>query len=286
MKILALMLLVGLALGAEEVSVTEISPTLLLFGTSAGNVLTSIGPDGALMIGTPSASSTKKISAILNARTKSSLRYLVVAPESVDTTEGDAGWQKLGAFAAMHEKALNRLGGHAMGPLQPLPAHLISLGVDRPRIAFSEVITFDMNGDSIHVVHQQPGFSDADSVVHVEVANIIYLGEVFPGDGYPLLDTRQGANLDGILHALEHWSGGAFRIAPARGKLTDGTALRSFHDMIFTVRSKVQQSLSAGASVEQVVAQHPAAAFDAQWGHGRVTSDDFVRSIYNSLSGR
>ena len=58
MKILALMLLVGLALGAEEVSVTEISPTLLLFGTSAGNVLTSIGPDGALMIGTPSASST------------------------------------------------------------------------------------------------------------------------------------------------------------------------------------------------------------------------------------
>jgi hypothetical protein len=56
--------------------------------------------------------------------------------------------------------------------------------------------------------------------------------------------------------------------------------------MIVTVRSKVQQSLSAGASVEQVVAQHPAAGFDAQWGHGRVTSDDFVRSIYNSLSGR
>jgi hypothetical protein len=99
----------------------------------------------------------------------------------------------------MQETALERLGGHAMGPPAPLPPRLIELKVDRPRIAFSEVLTFDLNGEAIHIVHQAPGYSDADAVTHFHVANAIYLGEVFPGDGYPEIDPSQGGKLDGLV---------------------------------------------------------------------------------------
>lgn len=50
-----------------------------------------------------------------------------------------AGGQR-GAFVAMHENALRRLGGDTMGAPPPLFDRFIQLGADRPRIAFSEVL--------------------------------------------------------------------------------------------------------------------------------------------------
>jgi hypothetical protein len=179
----------------------------------------------------------------------------------------------------MQEKALERLGGHAMGPPLPLPERLLKLGVDRPRIAFSEVLTFDLNGEAIHIVHQAPGFSDADAIVHFHVASLVYLGEVFPGDGYPDIDGRQGGKLNGMLKTLASWSGDTMRVVPARGKVTTGAEVRTFHDMIVTVRDRVQKMIASGQTEEQVIASHPAAEFDAHWGHGRVSADAFVREL-------
>ncbi len=104
------------AIGAEEnVGVTEITPGLLVFTTTAGNVVASVGPDGALLVGTPATASTTYISNLLASRAKSALRYVVIAPQDLAHSEGDAGWGQRGAFVAMHENALQRIGGNVMG---------------------------------------------------------------------------------------------------------------------------------------------------------------------------
>src|SRR5437867_1192048 len=64
----------------EKVSITEITPNVLVFATRTGNVIALVGPDGALLIGTPSADSTAHISNELANRTKSPMRYVVIAP--------------------------------------------------------------------------------------------------------------------------------------------------------------------------------------------------------------
>lgn len=265
---------------------TEMAPHVLLFATAGGNVVASVGPDGALLVGTPSAGSTSQISSTLAARTKSPIRYVVIFPEDAAHSDGDAGWQRRGAFVAMQEKALERLGGHAMGPSKPLPHWLIELAVDRPRVSFSDVLSFDINGDAIHVVHQPPGYSDADAIAHFHVANLVYLGEVFPGDGYPAIDTAQGGKLDGLLKTLNAWAGGKIRVVPARGKAASGAEVKAFHDMIVDVRNRVQHMIQAGQTGEQIVAAHPSSDFDARWGHGRVSSDEFVREIYRDLRAK
>jgi cyclase len=276
----------SLVLAAEKPLVTEISPTILVFATSSGNVVASVGPDGALLVGTPAADSTSAIAEILARRTKSPVRYLVVAPEDPAYSQGDAGWGRRGAFVAMQENALERLGGHAMGPPKPLPAALLKLGVDRPRIAFSEVLTFDLNGEAIHVVHQPAGCSNADAIVHFHVANLIYLGEMFPGDGYPSVDAAHGGNLDGLIRTLSAWTDSSRTVLPARGKLMHGTDVKQFRDMIVTVRSRVQQLVNAGRSEAEVQAQHPTAEFDAIWGPGRVAPAEFVREVYGAVKTR
>jgi hypothetical protein len=272
------------SVAAEDVvAVTEVSPGVIVFATSGGNVVASVGADGALLVGTPSASSTAQIADDLANRTKSAVRYVVIGPQDVAVSEGDAGWGRRGAFVVMHENALGRLGGHAMGPARPLPPHLIELGVDRPRVAFSEVITFDLNGEAIHVVHQPPGYSDADSIAHFHAAHLVYLGEVFPGDGYPEVDTHQGGKLDGLLNTLKGWTGSTMQVVPVHGKVASGADVKAFYDMIVSVRDDVKGMIGAGKSEQQVIEQHPTAKFDARWGNGRISSDAFVHEVYNTV---
>ena len=66
----------------ETVSVAEITPQVLVFATTAGNVVASVGPDGALLVGTPPAASTPYISGVLTRRTQSAVRYVVVGPQA------------------------------------------------------------------------------------------------------------------------------------------------------------------------------------------------------------
>jgi cyclase len=280
--------LVGhVAFGAQDaVGVTEITPKVLVFSTTGGNVVASVGPDGALLVGTPPVTSTPRISSILAGRTKSSVRYVVIAPQDLAHSEGDAGWGRRGALVAMHENALRRLGGDAMGVPPPLSPEFVKLGVDRPRVAFSEVLAFDLNGESIHVVHQKPGYSDADAIVHFHSAKLVYLGEVFPGDGYPSIDPVQGGTLDGLLKTLAPWRDSAFQVVPARGKVTNGATVKAFQDMIVTVRDRIQRLIEAGRTESEVLAEHPTRDFDAQWGRGRVRPDEFAHEVYSALKGQ
>ena len=265
---------------------TEITPKLLVFSTTAGNVVASVGPDGAFLVGTPPIASTPRISSILASRTKSPARYVVIAPQDLAHSEGDAGWGRRGAFVAMHENALQRLGGDVMGAPPSLSAGFVKLGVNRPHIAFSEVLAFDLNGESIHIVHQKPGYSNADSLVHFHAAKLVYLGEVFPGDGYPAIDPAQGGTLDGLIKTLDPWTDNSFHVVPARGKVTNGATVKAFLDMIATVRDRVQHMVDAGRGESAVLAEHPTADFDAQWGHGRVRPDEFVHEVYSAIRGQ
>ena len=277
------LLLTRVGRAQEMPGITEVMPNVLVFATRTGNVIALVGPDGALLIGTPSADSTERISGELAKRTKSPVRYVVIAPSNSAQSEGDAGWGRRGAFVAMQEKALERIGGHIMGPPKPLAEEFVKLGVDRPKISFSEVMSFDLNGDAVHIVRQTPGYSDADALVHFHLANVIYFGEVFPGDGYPAIDAGHGGNLDGLAKMLDGWTDARRHVVPARGQVTDGTGLKAFLDMIAAVRKRVQHSVDAGETESQAIADHPTAQFDAKWGHGRVQPDAFVREVYRSL---
>jgi len=273
----------GVGRAQEAVGITEITPNVLVFATRTGNVVALVGPDGALLIGTPSADSTARISSELANRTKSPVRYVVIAPQDPAQSEGDAGWGRRGAFVAMQEKALERIGGHVMGPPTALSEQFVKLGVDRPRVAFSEVMTFDLNGEAVHIVRQTAGYSDADALVHFHVANVVYFGEVFPGDGYPAIDAEHGGSLDGLVKMVDGWTDPGRHVVPARGEVTNGAGLKAFCDMVKAVRKRVQHSLDEGKTESQVIAEHPAAEFDARWGKGRVAPDAFVQEVYRAL---
>ena len=263
--------------------ITEVKPDVIVFSTSSGNVIASVGSDGILILGVPAASDAEAIRTVLAKRTKSPHCYVVVWPAPLDRSQGDAGWSKQDCFVAMQESALGRLGGGRMGDPQQLPEQFSRLGVARPAVGFSEVIKFDMNGDAIHIVHQKPGHSDADLLAHFHKAKLVYFGEDLPGDGYPEIDHSLDGSLEGFLTTLEGWNDDSMHFVPARGEMMNGTAVQEFREMIVSVRDRVKKMAEAGKTEDQVVASHPTAEFDSRWGHGRVKPEDFVHEVYASL---
>ena len=57
--------------GDESIKSTQNTPTVIVFSTTAGNVVASVGLDGALLVDAPSVSSMPRISELLPSHTKS-----------------------------------------------------------------------------------------------------------------------------------------------------------------------------------------------------------------------
>jgi hypothetical protein len=264
------------AASPQVVSVVEPAPGVLVITTKAGNSIASVGPDGAVLVGRQTPATTAAIEAELARRTKSPRRYVVLSPGDSTVVAGDAGWGALGAITVAHEWNRPKLEDWSKLPGAP-PTAL-------PPITYSEVIAFDINGESVHVVHMPAGYSNDDAIVHCHHAGIIHLGGAFTMDGYPAVDFSQNGSVDGMIDVV-----GRFlempandRFVPVRGPVATPAQLKEYHAMLTQVRDKVRQLAQAGKSEAEIVAARPTAAFDARWGKGPVSPDAFVRMVYHS----
>lgn len=274
-----LVLLSAACSGARaQVAVAELAPGVLLFTTAAGNSIASVGPDGAVVIGIQTPAASAAIEAELARRTRSPRRYVVLSPGDSTVVAGDAGWGALGAVAVAHEWNRPKLEEWSRLPGAPLVA--------LPPVTYSEVIAFDLNGESIHVVHMPPGYSNDDAIAHFHHADIVHLGSAFTADGYPAVDFAQNGSIEGVIETVSRFidSPATTRFVPARGPVATVVELRAYHAMLTTVRDRVRRLQQEGAGEAQVLAARPTAAYDARWGQGPVPPGAFVRMVFHSKS--
>lgn len=261
---------------AQEVSVAEAAPGVLVFTTPAGNSIASVGPDGAVVAGIQTPGATPAIEAELARRTRSPRRYVVLSPGDSTAVSGDAGWGALGAVVAAHE--WNRPKLEEWSKLPGAPAAVL------PPVTYSEVLAFDLNGESIHVVHMPAGYSNDDAIVHFHHAGVIHLGGAFTTDGYPAIDPSQNGSVGGMIDVVARFldSPATNRFVPARGPIASTAQLREYHTMLTQVRDRVRALAKAGKTEDATVAAAPTASFDARWGRGPVSPEAFVRMVYRT----
>lgn len=270
---LALALVPSLLAAQAPVQATNVAGSVVLFSTPAGNVAAAIASDGAFIIGPLSVASTPAIQAEIARRTQSPVRYVVAGPRDPARAEGDGGWGRLGALVFAQEAGFGRLGDSSSLTGGALP----------PKAAFSQFLRIVLAGEDVHAVHQQPGYTDGDVLVHFENSSVVYLGESLAGDGYPMIDSAHGGTLEGLLRTINPWTRGRNRIIPARGPALAPSDVAAFRDMVVAVRDRVHALRGQGQTVDQVVAARPTAEYDARWGQGRVTPEAFVRSVYAAV---
>jgi cyclase len=252
-----------------QVRVSSLNKQLILIQTPRSNLVASIGPEGAALVGEVDIATGAAVADSLKAHTGSPRRFVIEALGLASAGQCDAGWDSRGAWVVMQEFAVRRISEPCTSPAR------------RPRSEFSQFFSLTLNGEPMHAVRQEPGYATSDVLVHFEQSNVIYLGESYSGDGYPRINNALGGTVEGLLKTLEPWTQqSGSRFVGARGEVASYSDILAFRDMVKAVSERVQLLKSQGRGIAEVLASHPTKEYDDKWGHGLVTAETFVRDLY------
>jgi glyoxylase-like metal-dependent hydrolase (beta-lactamase superfamily II) len=124
--------------------------------------------------------------------------------------------------------------------------------------------------------------TDGDLYVHFPEQNVLAVGDVVSGQGWPVVDWATGGWIGGIvggLQRLQTLANAETRIVPARGPVLRLTDLKAQYEMYGTIYDRLTQLLNKGRGPGEAVAARPTQEFDAQMGN----PDEFVRRAFESL---
>jgi glyoxylase-like metal-dependent hydrolase (beta-lactamase superfamily II) len=247
--------------------ITRLAPDVYLIVAPSGNMVAQTGPSGIVLAGAQSRTSTAGVVAALRTVSTAPVRYVLFAPGDSMGDEGDAGWSARKATVVAHER------------MRMTAPHVTSA------LGFSEVLQIYLDGGSVHAVHQPPGHTKADIIVHFETMRVLYLGYAFVAKGYPRIDVGGGASIDSLIKEVAPFAGFAgVQIVPGRGPVSTATDVGAYRDMLAGVREKVSALVAQKKTLAEAIAARPTAQWDATYGRAGTRPDEFVEMVYRSLT--
>jgi glyoxylase-like metal-dependent hydrolase (beta-lactamase superfamily II) len=270
---------------AVQIQTQRLTPNLFMLIGSGGNIALSTGADGSVLVDTQYAPLNAKILAAVRAAGGSDVRYVINTHWHGDHTGGNEPLGTAGAVIIAHDNVLVRMSAQQFmaafnQTVPPAPS------AARPVVTFPTRTTFRLNGDVVQVIHVENAHTDGDSIVHFTNANVIHTGDTYMKDVYPFIDVGSNGSIDGFIAAADavlSRSNADTQIIPGHGDLAAKADMQRFHDMLVTVRGKIQALIDQGMSEDEVVAAKPTAEFDAAWGQGFMNPENFTRFSYQSL---
>ena len=293
LRSLTILLALPTALAAQNFDSVQVKAQLLRNGVymltgSGGNIGLSVGPDGAFIIDDQFAPLTGKILATIKTITPLPVKFVVNTHWHYDHTGGNENMGKAGAMLVAHDNVRKRMSaGQFLDFLKRTAQAAPAIAL--PVITFSESITFHINGDDLEAVHVPPAHTDGDAIVRFARANVIHMGDTYVRYGYPFVDLSSGGNVGGLVHAADRalrFCNADTKVIPGHGDVADCAMLKSYRDMIATIRDRVSAAMRAGRSLDAIKASKPTAEFDAKVGGTFVSPDQFVEFTYRSLGGK
>ena len=124
--------------------------------------------------------------------------------------------------------------------------------------------------------------TDGDLYVYFPDQNVLAVGDIITGQGWPVVDWATGGWIGGIVGGIQRLQALAneeTRIVPARGPVLSRADLKRQSEMYATIYDRLTQLLNKGRGPTEAVAAQPTKEFDAQMGN----SDEFVRRAFESL---
>jgi cyclase len=295
----------GLDYGKIEIITEQIAPNLYMLSGSAGldpshedaaggRIGVLAGPDGILMVDAQYADLADKVLAAIRRISAAPIRFLVNTHIHRDHTGGNAKFAKLGATIFAREElrsgmagAARAVNGNPVPPSDPAAIPVVTYGLGEP-------VRLHMNGEIVDLVPIRAAHTGGDTMIRFENANAIMIGDYYRNFGYPFIDINNGGSLRGMLEALDATMKVArpdTRLVPGHGTIIKRTDLIPYRDMIFAIQGKVQQLIAQGRSLQDVLAAHVTAPYDATVPGGLLpagagtSADRFISEVYQELKG-
>lgn len=264
----------------------EVRDGIYMLMGAGGNIGVSVGEDGVFLIDDQFAPLTKKIVAAVAKLSDQSIKFLINTHWHYDHTGGNENLGKKNVLIVAHDNVHNRMSVDseikAFGSTVPA-----SPKVALPVITFNDTVTFRLNGEEIHVLHQSHAHTDGDSIVHFKGANVIHTGDVWFNGLYPFIDTSSEGSIDGVIRTVKHiltMADEQTKIIPGHGPLANKRDLQGYLKMLTTVRSRMQKLIDEGKSLDKIIALKPNADYDETLGKAFLKPEPFMRIVHDSLT--
>src|SRR5499433_1421298 len=274
-----------------QIKVTRVSGNLYMLEGQGGNIAASVGEDGIVIVDDEFAPLAEKIQAALKDLkiTDQPVRFVINTHYHGDHTGGNPPFANAGSTVIAQDNVRKRLmtGGTAGngGSLKTevKPAQKAAL----PIITFEHDVTVHLNGEDIRALHFPAGHTDGDSIIFFPKNNVVHMGDDFVRYGFPFIDVSGGGSVQGMIEAMEKATAMLppnVKVIPGHGALSNLDDVRAFVKMLRETSAAVEKAIKEKKTVEQMKTQKILAPWE-KWSNQFISSDAFIETLYNSLTG-
>lgn len=269
-----------------QIQTVPVGPGVYMLVGQGGNVGVAVGEDAVFLVDDQFAPLSAKITAAVKALSDKPIKFLLNTHWHGDHTGGNENFGNAGVIIVAHDNVRQRMSvDQFMARFnQTVKA---SPKAALPVVTFGDLVTFHLNGDDIHAIHVNNAHTDGDAVVHWVKANAMHMGDTFFNGMYPFIDLGSGGSINGVIEAVSTaltYANENTKIIPGHGPLSNRADMVAYRDMLVAVRNNVRKLIAQGKTMKQTLAAKPTAAWDAKWGGGFMKPDDFVSTVYESLT--
>lgn len=278
----------AVAQDAEEkptIQSTAIRDGLHLLAGQGGNIVASVGADGAYIVDDQYAPASDAIRAALKKLGDEPVRFVINTHWHGDHTGGNESFGLAGSVIVAHDNVRRRMSTEqfvaAIGSkVPPSPAAAL------PVVTFSTEATLHFNGQTARIIHAANAHTDGDALVYFEQANVLHMGDVYFNGLYPFIDASSGGTIGGFLAAVDKGlalANADTQVVPGHGALSNRAELQAYRAMLGGFRDRIAALKAEGKTLAEVQTAKPTAEFDEKLGNAFIKPDQLVSFIYETL---
>ena len=267
-----------------EIQTTKVADGVYALQGRGGNLGLVVGNRGAFLIDDQYAPLTDPILAAIDEITDLPLQFVFNTHWHSDHTGGNENLAETGALIVAHDNVRKRLEAGQLieffnSEVPPAPDTAL------PVVTFSDTVTFHLGGHTVHAEHVANAHTDGDSIVRLEEANVIHTGDLVFYNMYPFIDYSSGGNLGGMVRAadriLELADDNTKIIVGHGGPVISRTQMTDYRDLLAGIHQRMQQMISEGNSLNEILEANLLADYEDQWGSGFINAKRWVELIYH-----
>jgi glyoxylase-like metal-dependent hydrolase (beta-lactamase superfamily II) len=257
-------------------------PVYMLQGPDGGNIGVITDTSGSILIDSMMQRSAGQIrAAIKDLPGGNNVRFLINTHWHSDHTDGNKALGP-GSTIVAHENVRSLLSKPQalMGQQTPaLPVGAI------PAVTYSDALTLYAGHEPIRLVHYSHAHTDGDTVVYIDGAKVVHMGDMFFNGMFPFLDVANGGDIDNWVRQLDAIMAklpADTKIIPGHGPLAGVAELKSFRQMLFDSAEIVRKQMKEGKTVEQIKGTGLPERF-SPWTKGFLPTSQWLELVYRSL---
>lgn len=266
------------------ITTTPLADNLFLLSGAGANVVARTGADGVFLVDGGSAEHAGDLAKAVAALPGSKpVRTLFNTHWHPEQTGSNVMLGHAGATIVSHENTRLWLTTDITRPWETrtfLPIAKEGL----PKKTFYDKDSLTLDGEHVPFGYLLQAHTDGDAYVYFPQANVLVIGDVISGKGWPFIDWWTGGWINGVvsgLDALLKVANPQTRVIAGQGAVMTRADLEPQHKMFAAIAQRLRTLMFGGRNIDDALQAEPTKEFNGQMGDPK----EFIRLAFQSMWG-